>query len=275
MFKLALIQMLVQGGQKAANLERASRLVAQAAQAGAQLALLPEAVDLGWTHPSAQGEASPVPGGDTCETFRSLARQHRIYICSGVVERSGETPNKIYNAAILLSPEGELLLHHRKLNELEIGHSYYAQGDSLAVAQTPLGAIGLMICADAFARGQVITRALAMMGADIILSPSAWAVPANHDNLREPYGKLWIDNYSPVARDFRLWIAGCSNVGKLTDGPWKGRLCIGCSLVIGPDGQQVLIGPYGEQAESILYTTVDPPTRPARGDGWENLWSNR
>ena len=130
-----------------------------------------------------------------------------------------------------------------------------------------------MICADAFARGQVVSRTLGLMGADIILSPCAWAVPADHDNAKEPYGQLWLDNYCPVARDFRLWIVGVSNVGRLDDGPWKGRKCIGCSLVVGPDGGKVLMGPYGAGAEAMLYTDINLEPRSARGDAWERLWN--
>ena len=139
----------------------------------------------------------------------------------------------------------------------------------MQVAHTTLGTFGVMICADAFARDQMIGRMLGLMGADIILSPCAWAVPADHDNSREPYGQLWRDNYGPVARDFRIWIAGVSNVGWLDDGPWRGRKCIGCSLVVGPDGQEVSSGPYGVDAETILYAEVKLEPRPARGDAWQ------
>jgi predicted amidohydrolase len=169
------------------------------------------------------------------------------------VERAEE---KIFNAAVLLSPTGQLLAHHRKINELDFAQDLYERGDRLQVAHTPLGTIGLMICADGFANGQVISRTLGCMGADLILSPSAWAVPADHDNAKEPYGQLWVDNYGPVARDFHLWIAGVSNVGWITDGPWEGRPCIGCSLVVGPSGHPVLQGPYGADAETILYLDV-------------------
>jgi predicted amidohydrolase len=113
-----------------------------------------------------------------------------------------------------------------------------------------------MICADAFAPGHVISRTLGLMGAKLILSPCAWAVPADHDNVREPYGQLWGDSYGPVCREFKLWIAGASNVGQIASGPWAGRKCIGCSLLVGPDGQQLLMGPYGENAETILYADV-------------------
>ena len=70
--------------------------------------------------------------------------------------------------------------------------------------------------------GFPVSRSLGMMGAQIILSPCAWAVPADRDPVREPYGALWRDSYSPVAREFGLWIAGVSNVGR-------------CDPVRGPD----------------------------------------
>ena len=109
-----------------------------------------------------------------------------------------------------------------------------------------------MICADGFAPGQSISRTLALMGARTILSPCAWAVPADHDNAREPYGQLWLDNYCPVAREFGVAIAGVSNVGPITAGPWQGRKCIGSSLLIGRDGTEMARGPYGERAETVL-----------------------
>lgn len=271
-FRIALAQMLVEGGRKAANLQRAERSIAEAARRGAPVVLLPEALNLGWMHPAAETEADAIPGGESCERLRAAARTHGVYVCAGLVERDG---GRIFNSAVLLAPTGEVLLVHRKLNELEIGHALYAQGDRLAVAHTPLGCFGVMICADAFARGQVVGRALGLMGADLILSPSAWTVPADHDNVREPYGRLWLEHYGAVARDYRLWIVGVSNVGWIAAGPWQGRPCIGCSLLVDPDGSQVRMGPYGAEAEALLLADIRLTSRPARGDGWETLWDDR
>ena len=270
MFKLALVQMRVQGGRKEENIRHAEALIRRAADEGGKVVVLPEAMTLGWTDPSAATEADEIADGYSCRQLRRAARENNVYICSGLVEREG---TKIYNSAVLIDPNGDLILHHRKLNELEIGHDFYDQGDRLQVAQTSLGTFGVMICADAFARGQVISRTLGYMGADIILSPSAWAVPADHDHEKEPYGALWIENYQPVARDFHIWIAGVSNVGWITGGPWKGHQCIGCSLVVNALGEPVLQGPYGVDAETILYIDIELEKRPARGGGWDPLWS--
>jgi hypothetical protein len=71
------------------------------------------------------------------------------------------------------------------------------------------------------------------------LSPSAWAVDADHDNAREPYGKLWLDAYTELARLYDVTVVGVSNVGRLTGGPWAGRKCISGVLVL--DNQAAVI----------------------------------
>ena len=270
-FTLALCQMKVVGGNRDANLKRAGEMIAEAAGQGADFILLPEAMDLGWTDPSALTEAEPIPGGKSFVHLAKSAKKLGVYVCSGLIEKAGD---KVYNSAVIINPRGELVLLHRKINELDIGHPYYALGDRLNVCETEFGTIGLLICADANADGFVLTRSLAYMGADIILSPSSWAVVAEHDNQKEPYGGMWKDAYKPIARDFRVWIASCSNVGWMTGGPWKDWKGIGCSMVIGPGGTDVLHAPYGEDADTILYVDIKPEPRPGQGTTWNEFWQN-
>jgi len=271
-FKLALLQMHVEAGDPDRNLEHAEDLIRQAVGRGAECVVLPEAMDLGWTHWASRTRAEPIPNGEPCRRLAAIARRSGLYVCAGLVERDGD---RVFNSAVILDRQGQLILKHRKLNELDIGHAYYDQGDRLNVCHTELATFGLMICADGFARGQVLTRSLGYMGADVVLSPCAWAVPGDHDNRKEPYGDLWRRSYMPVAREFSLWIIGVSNVGWITDGPWQGRKCIGCSLLVGPDGREVLRGPYGHDAETILYADIMPEARPTRGDGWTGYWQAR
>ncbi len=263
-FRLALAQMPVRGGQREANLRCVEDYIARAAECGAEVVLLPEALDCGWCHGPGLAEAGAIPDGDACLRLREAASEHRLYVCAGLVECSEE---RFYNSAVLVSPGGDVLLHHRKLNELAMAHHLYGQGDRLGVAHTPLGTIGIMICADAFAPGQVVSRTLGMMGAQIILSPCAWAVPPDHDNAIDPYGRLWLENYGPVARDFQMWIAGTSNVGWISDGEWSGHKCIGCSLVVGPAGEAALRGPYGPDAGALLTLDISLPAGAARPGG--------
>jgi predicted amidohydrolase len=172
---------------------------------------------------------------------------------------------EVFNSAVLLSPDGSILLRHRKINELDIGTSLYATGTSLGVVRTELGTIGITICADNFPDSLVLGHSIARMGAQLLLSPCAWAVDADHDNAREPYGRLWLDAYIPLARMYDMTVIGTSNVGWLTAGPWKGRKCIGCSLAVGPPGVVLMQGNYGESAEELLVVEVEPRPPIARG----------
>jgi predicted amidohydrolase len=263
-FFLGVGQIRVQPGRRRENMENAITAIDVSQRGGADMVLLPEALPLGWTQPSAREEAEPVPDGEWCRALCSAAKRNKVWVCSGVIERDQD---RIFNSAVLISSEGEIALVHRKINELDIAHELYAQGDRLSVVDTPFGRIGVMICADAFAKDQAISRALGMMGAQVILSPCSWVVPADHDHQREPYGQLWLDNYQPVAREFGLWIAGVSNVGPITDGPWNGRKCIGCSLVIGPKGEIAYRAPYGEAAEHFVAVMIAPELRPRAWSG--------
>ena len=101
--------------------------------------------------------------------------------------------------------------------------------------------------------------------------PSSWAMPPDHDNIKNPYGDTWRKAYMPIAHEFAVWIASASNVGPVTEGPWKSYNGIGCSLIVGPDGKEKLMGPYGKNAEIILYYSINPTPRPARGTGWNKF----
>ncbi len=264
-FKLAMIQMYVEPGNLERNLAHAGDLISQAAKEGADVVLLPEVMDLGWTHPSALRMAGSIPEGATCRQICRMAKENNVFICCGIVEKDED---KIFNSAIIVDNNGKVILKHRKLNELDIAHNIYSQGDRLGVCTTPWGTFGLMICADATAKDHVLTRSLCYMGADVILSPSSWAVPPDHDNSTEPYGDTWRNAYGPVSGEFSVWIASASNVGPVTEGPWKDWKCIGCSMIYSPDGKEKLQGPYGEKAETILYQMITPIKRPTRGTGW-------
>ncbi len=260
-YQVALGQILVEGGRPQANLERAVKAVATAASRGCRIVVLPECLDLGWTHPSAWNLAQPVPGPHS-DYLAKAARDRHVYVAAGLVERAGD---RLYNAAVLLSPEGEVLLHHRKINELDFALELYAIGDRLCVADTELGRVGLDICADNLPGSLELGHALCRMGAQVIFSPSAWAVEPDHDQAADPYGAEWLESYGELASIYDVTVIGVSNVGPITAGPWEGRLCIGRSLVVGPGGQVLAHASYGADAEEVLTVRIEPHEAQAKG----------
>jgi predicted amidohydrolase len=257
-------QLLVEGGKPDANLTRASRMIQKAADAGCAVVVLPECLDIGWTSPMARELAAPVPGPHS-DVLSFAAKDAGIYVVAGLTERDGD---RIYNTAVLLSDEGTLLTKHRKINVLDIAQDLYSIGDRLSVVETPLGTIGIDICADNFGCSLVFAHAMARMGAQVILSPSAWAVAATHDNKETPYGGTWRIPYERITRLYDLYVAGVSNVGPVTGGPWDGQKCIGCSMAYGPGGEALASADYGDEAEQLVTFEVSPVERSVSGTSW-------
>ncbi|NUQ61684.1 MAG: carbon-nitrogen hydrolase family protein [Pirellulales bacterium] len=254
-------QMLVEPGCLRNNLRRAVRMIRDAAQQGCQVVVLPECLDLGWTHPSARQHAQPIPG-PSAEALSQAASDAKIDVVAGLTERAGD---RIYNAAVLVDGDGRLLARHRKINILEIAQDLYSVGDQLSVTKASWGTVGIAVCADNFPDSHCLGHALARMGAQIVLSPCAWAVPPDHDNRQEPYGELWKGSYATLARLYEMPMVGVSNVGLITEGPWQGRKCIGCSLAVGGQGEVVFQAPYGEDAECLGIVDLELTPRRYRG----------
>lgn len=251
--RIGMAQILVEGARPDANLARAESAIHDAANRGCKLVVLPECMDLGWTDPCARQLAQPIPGAHS-ERLAQTAKHAGIYVVAGLVERAGD---KLFNAAILIAPSGELLHLHRKINELDIALDLYSIGDRLGVAHTALGTLAINICADNFANSLAICHVLARMGAQLLLSPSAWAVDADHDNTAKPYGELWRQSFRELGRLYDLPVVAVSNVGWLTCGPWKGRKAIGCSMATNTRGEVVGRGKYGESAEELIVVDIE------------------
>ena len=260
-YKVGMGQMLVEGGEVAANLNRAVQMIDRAAKESCKIVVLPECLDIGWTYIEAPKLAQPIPG-KVSEILSLAAREKNVYVVAGLTERSEE---HIYNTAVLISPEGEILIKHRKINILKIAQGLYSIGNRLSVTHTSLGTIGINICADNFPTSLVFAHSIARMGAQILLSPSAWAVPADHDNAKKPYGSLWRESYTALAKLYDMTIIGVSNVGWIKSGPWDGRKCIGCSIAVGPDGTLLTQCQYGVTAETFKAVEVKIIPRKVKG----------
>jgi len=181
--RVGLGQLLVEGGEPERNLQRAAQLVEEAARKQCDIVLLPEVLDLGWTHPSARTEAQPVPGPHS-DRFCRLARDSGVYVCAGLTERAD---GRVYNAAVLIDRKGDIILKYRKINCLVVEQPFYAIGQSLSVVETPFGIVGVNICADNYHDALHIGHVLARMGAQIILSPSSWTVDYSMTEAEDPY----------------------------------------------------------------------------------------
>lgn len=262
---LGMAQIEVSPGDPEANLSRIIDACEQLKSKNCDWILFPECSDLGWCQTTSPEMASQT-SNKFLKRLQGLSHELNIYITCGLSECMD---GGIYNSAITFAPEIGIIHKYSKIYELDLAHQNYKQGKKLDVFHTPFGTIGVLICADAFAEHQSLLRSLCYMGADIILSPCAWAVPPSYDNELNPYGALWQDTYQPVANKFKVWIAAVSNVGKIKSGEWAGYECIGCSLLVNSDGEIVHKGPFGRGATHLSVHEVSVVDRPKRGTQWD------
>ena len=254
--KIGMGQLLVEGGEPERNLKRAGKMLEDAAEKSCRLVLLPECLDFAWTHPSAKTEAQPIPGPYS-DILCKLAKTYNLYLCAGLTERSED---KVYNTAIFISPEGNILLKYRKINVLTVAQDIYSIGETLSVVKTPFGVVCVNICSDNYIDSLDIGHTLARMGAQIILSPSSWTVDYSIVEGDILYGKKWLKPYQTLAVAHDLIVVSATAVGVIVGGVYEGKKMVGCSLAGNKDGI-VAEGKYNEFTGQLVIAdiTIPPP----------------
>ncbi|GIN94793.1 hypothetical protein J6TS1_06630 [Siminovitchia terrae] len=114
--------------------------------------------------------AENIPGPLT-DILSKKAKEHGIWLVPGsIIEKDNESKDKTYNTAMLISPEGEIVMKYRKVfipYPLELSES----GSTFPVYEIPnIGKIGFLICADH--HFPEAARNLALNGAEIIIKPT-------------------------------------------------------------------------------------------------------
>ncbi len=175
--RLAMLQMKVVHN-KEENLTSARRLLEQAAQAGAELAVLPEMFCCPYSNQyfRAYGEQE---GGPAWRVLSQAARELKLWLVGGSMPELQE--DKVYNTAYVFDPQGNQVAKHRKAHLFDInvegGQSFkesdvLTPGDRVTVFDTLWGKLGLCICFDL--RFQELSKVMADLGAQMIVVPAAF-----------------------------------------------------------------------------------------------------
>lgn len=117
--------------------------------------------------------AEKIPGPST-EELGKQAKKYGVYLVVGLAEQHQEIPGMLYNAAVLISPKGELVGVHHKMHIPGEEKHYFMPGSTCDSYKTDIGNIGMSICYD----GQFpeFTRSLALKGAEILCM--IWNMPS-------------------------------------------------------------------------------------------------
>jgi N-carbamoylputrescine amidase len=162
---------------RAENLDRAEKIVREAAKQGANIILIQELFETPYFCKGHETKyfnvAMPIPENPAVQRFQALAKELNVVLPASVYERSG---NAFYNSIAIIDAGGELLGTYRKshIPESPGYHEkfYFSPGDTgFKVWRTKFGSIGVAICWDQWF--PETARTMALMGAEMLFFPTA------------------------------------------------------------------------------------------------------
>jgi nitrilase len=256
---------------RAATLDKLAALTAEAAGAGAQLVVFPETFVpaypssvwakalAGWSDGNAKAafallsrESLEVPGPDA-DRLGEVAREHGVWLVTGVNERDPARPGTLYNALLYHAPDGRLALHHRKLVPTNHERLIWGPGDGggLRAIDAGLARIGGLICWENYM--PLARFALYESGIEIYVASTA-------DD-----GDAWQATLVHIARESRAFVIAPSHFQRAAaypdDFPLRDLLDghdvigRGGSAILAPDGSY-LAGPLYDE-EGVLYAELE------------------
>jgi predicted amidohydrolase len=228
-FRAAVAQTLARLGDVDHNIELSKQLVNEAVRQGAELVVLPECMNTGYLFDSAdhcRTLAERVPDGPFVRAMSVLAREHNIFIASGITEWD-PTRERVFNSGILLDRKGQIAIHYHKQFLATHDQNWFSFGErGCPVVDTDIGRIGLLICFDG--RIPEIARSLALQGAEIIVDM------ANFFAMDQ--AEMW----GPArAYENGVWLVAATKAGYERSIYYPGG-----SMIVDPNGRVVAKMPY-------------------------------
>ncbi|MCG8584515.1 MAG: carbon-nitrogen hydrolase family protein [Pirellulales bacterium] len=237
------------GEDKAANVAVASRLIEEAAAAGAKLIVLPELFNCLGRFESIVAASETIPG-PTIEAVSQLARGLSVTIVAGSIAEQTGTPNKAYNTSVILSPTGDLVAKYRKIHLFDVSidegprtteSNWILPGEEVSSVESSCGLLGQTICYDL--RFAELYRQLASRRAEVILVPAAFTKKTGEAHWRTLLRARAIENqaYVIAPNQFGANTAGIDTYGH--------------SMIVDPWGE-VLAEADGAE-EQVVIATID------------------
>jgi nitrilase len=266
--RVAVVQAAAVPFDRDACVEKAVRLIGEAAATGAKVVVFPEAfiggypkgLDFGTVlgRRDVQGReefrryheaAIFVPAAETARIGEAAAA-NACYVVMGIIERDGGT---CYCTVIFFGPDGALLGKHRKLMPTAMERIIWGFGDgsTLTTVESPYGTIGSVICWENYM--PMMRMAMYAKGVALYCAPTA-------DDRN-----TWLPSMQHIALEGRCFVLSACQFLTRGDFPEDVRVKIGDapgdvlmrggSVIVGPLGQ-VLAGPvFG--TEAIITADLD------------------
>lgn len=238
----------VSGPDVRVNLERFTGLVAQAAQAGARLVVLPENFALMGLHDTdkvAQAEADG--DGPVQAWLAAQARRNGLWLVGGSVHLRAPVPGRVYNALLAYDDQGTRRARYDKIHLFGLQRTderfdesaTITPGHAVQVLETPFARIGLSICYDI--RFPELYRAMGEV--DLILAPAAFTYRTGQAH--------WHTLLAARAIENQCYVLAPAQGGHHPNG----RRTWGHTIVIDPWGETLA---QQAEGEGVVSAVLDP-----------------
>ncbi len=236
------------GTDKAGNLERAARMIKEAAQKGADIVTLPEMFNCPYQLKYFPRFAEEEKTGESIRLLAGLARENDCYIVGGSIpEREGE---RYYNTSFVFDRQGRIIAKHRKVHLFDVmipgGVSFQESailtpGNRITSFQTEYGRFGLLICYDL--RFPENFRLLSEEDPIAVIIPAAFNLTTGPAH--------WETLFRARAIDNQVYMIGVSPARDEK----AGYVAYGHSLVVDPWGDVIMEAGIEESVEVVTINT--------------------
>jgi nitrilase len=242
----AVVQM-VSTPNVAENLARAEYWVGEAAQAGAELVVLPEYFPLmGLADQDKVAVREPFGSGVIQAAMADWAQRFGVWLVGGTLPLAAPVANKVFNASLVFAPSGECVARYDKIHLFGFSGlgERYNEADSIVAGtqpvalETPLGRLGLAVCYDL--RFPELFRALGVP--DIVAVPAAFTALTGEAH--------WLPLLQARAIENQCFVLASAQGGTHA----SGRRTHGHSLILDPWGKVLAMLPHGE---GVVQATLD------------------
>jgi len=240
------VQIAVTPNDVQANIDKSVTWLEKAVnEYAAKLVVFPETVTTSFVTELEVGElwdlVDEVPG-HTTRDIQAAARSLGVHVVWPTYRRGPER-GIVYNSAILIGPDGEIIgiydkTHPFPLERRDCG-GWVTLGDRADVFKTALGDIGMIICYDG--DFPELSRLLAVKGAEIIVRPSA---------LLRSFD-IWYITNAARAYDNHVYVVATNAVGPDAGGSYY----FGHSMIVTPIAWRLAQARGGEE---IIAAKLDP-----------------
>ena len=216
---------LVQMGMtadKGKNVEKALKMISEAAKRGAKIVCLPELFNSAYFPQKEEVDdkselAEPIPG-PTTGTLSEAAKENSISLIGGsIYEKDGR---RLFNTSVVFDENGKMIGKYRKIhipNDPKFyEQNYFENGDlGYQVMKTNGAMVGVMICYDQWF--PEAARVNALMGAGMIFYPTAIGLVEGVEQTEGDWQEAWENVQRGHAIANGVIVSAVNRVGKEGD----------------------------------------------------------